>query len=589
MSPFLCILMSLLLSGPGAIALRLDSAAITPLQARHVEHLTGSPSGKCWRGATDLCFGVCTSGVQLRIPLLAPRPGRWWWTSELRTPEELRMRLGERELGTFGTARPFRERPAGVLPVAIPLDLRGGPETLFVNASDPQGDVLLEVSFVPDSQFPARLQNHAARDAWLLGFMTMVLLAATYLWWTVRERAFGWYVAYLACALVWGSTKMGFATALLWPDVPLLNHVGPPFFSRICLVFFLLFLRDLLKLRQHFLRLGALLDVLTLCEGLCALFALSSIWVPDFHAAVLRHFVPELFQAPAFLLGLGLVAWRGRRGDGLAKRIALSCLPVVLAAVFGSIWDPLHPDGAANLDTPVAIGGAVLENLFTTWVLAGEVRRRIRAHAELRRDFDMRLEEAYERYRSRVAADLHDNLSQRVMAARIALHLERGTGTEAPSEADAQLQQMAEAVRSLSHQLHPSRSKANNLWGALRELAHSMEGEGFRVELCLDRERELVPTASLELYRIVQEALSNAMRHGEATRVVIHVEESHGGLEVSLCDNGAGMDPDKICEGLGLTNMRERVERLGGLFSLESRRGHGVCLRIRIPSGCILA
>jgi len=589
MPPFLYMLASLLLSGPGAVALRLDTGAITQLQARHVEHLIGGPSGKCWRGATDLCFGVCTSGVQLRIPLQAPRPGRWWWTSELRTPEELQVHLGRRDLGSFGTARPFRERPAGALPVAIPLDLRGGPETLFVNASDPQGDVLLEVAFVPDGRFPTRLQNHAARDAWLLGFMTMVLLAATYLWWTVRERAFGWYVAYLACALVWGSTKMGFATALLWPDAPLLNHVGPPFFSRICLVFFLLFLRDLLKLRQHFPRLGALLDALTLCEGLCALFALSSIWAPAFHAAVLRRFVPELFQAPAFLLGLGLVAWRGRRGDGLAKRIALSCLPVVLAAVFGSIWDPLHPDGAANLDTPVAIGGAVLENLFTTWVLAGEVRRRIRAHAELRRDFDMRLEESYERYRSRVAADLHDNLSQRVMAARIALHLEREAGAEAPSEADVQLQQMANAVRSLSHQLHPSRSEARSLWEALRELAHSMEDEGFRVELRLENERELVPTASLELYRIVQEALSNAMRHGKATRVVIRVEESQKDLKLSLCDNGVGMAPDEVREGLGVSNMRERVERLGGLFLLESRRGHGTCLRIRIPSACILA
>lgn len=583
------ILISLLFSRPGVTVLRLDSAAATQLQARHVEHLTAGPSGKCWRGARELCFGVCTSGVQLRIPLQAPHPGRWWWTSELRTPEELRMRLGKRELGTFGTARSFRERPAGALPVAIPLDLRGGPETLFVNASDPQGDVLLEVAFVPDGQFPTRLQNHAARDAWLLGFMTMVLLAATYLWWTVRERAFGWYVAYLACALVWGSTKMGFATALLWPDVPLLNHVGPPFFSRICLVFFLLFLRDLLKLRHHFPRLGALLDALTLCEGLCALFALSSIWAPGFHAAVLRHFVPEFFQAPAFLLGLGLVAWRGRRGDGLAKRIALSCLPVVLAAVFGSIWDPLHPDGAANLDTPVAIGGAVLENLFTTWVLAGEVRRRIRAHAELRRDFDMRLEEAYERYRSRVAADLHDNLSQRVMAARIALHLERGTEKAGvPSEADSHLQQMAEAVRSLSHQLHPSRSEADSLWGALRELAHSMEGEGFRVDLCLDRERELVPTASLELYRIVQEALSNAVRHGKATRMVIRVEESQDGLDVSLSDNGKGMDLNELREGLGLRNMRERVERLSGLFSLESCREKGTCLRIRLPSASVL-
>jgi two-component system sensor histidine kinase UhpB len=563
-------------------ALLLSDTASMPLTADHVEHTVRAKSVGTWNRSPSLFFGNCTSGVLLRVPLEVPHPGRWWWTSELRTPEELRMRLGSRDLGVFGTSRPFSERPSGALPVSIPLDLHGGPETLFVQASDPQGDVELDVQFVPDALLPSRLQNHAARDAWVLGLTTALLLVSGYLWWTVRERAFGWYFAYIGLGILWVSTKTGFASALLWPNHPAWNHVGPSFASRASLVFFLLFLRDLLGLRKHFPRFGSILDLGIAWEAGCALFALSSLWAPAFHAGMLRHFTPEILEGPALLLGLGLVASRALRGDALAGRVVVSCLPLLLAAIFGAVWDPLHPDGSPNLDTPVAICGALLENIFTTWVLASEVRRRVRAHADLKREFDLRLERDYERYRSRIAADLHDDLSQQLMAARLALHAESNSGTVA-GKAEDLLQGLADSIRSLSHHLDSSRPRSRTFQEDMRELAGSMGGERLQVRLDLQGEEELLPTASLELFRIVQETLSNAVHHGQARCVEIRIRNLSESLELAVRDDGKGIDPAEIVEGMGLRGIRARAARMGGTVQLEGGPGRGTLLRVRVP------
>lgn len=564
-------------------AVRLAGGASVPLAAGNVQ--VRSPDGKGWAPASSLRLGACTSGVALRIVLDAPQRGRWWWTSELRTPEELRLRSGDRDLGVFGTSRPFRERTDGALRVAIPLDLHGGPETLLVAASDPQGDVLLDVDFVPDSLHPGRLQNAAARDAWVLGLLSMIVLVSLYLWRIVRERAFGWYAAYIASGVFWLTTKTGFAAWLLWPDRPELNHAMPSFASRLSLVFFLLFLRDLLGLRRHFPRAGRVLDLGILWEAGCALFALSSLWLAGFHAGIQRGLAPEILEGPILLLGLALVALRMRRGDALARRILFSCLPLLLAALFGGVWDMLDPDGLANLDVPVAIGGAILENLLTTWVLASEVRRRIAAHASLLREFEGRLQQEYGRYRSRIAADLHDDLSQRLTAARMALHMERTKGGAPDCDPDLHLQEMSKVIREVSHGLHLDMNRTADFRQAMEDLARSMSMGGLQVSFEAGVDRELLPTAGLELHRVVQEALSNAVRHGRARRIELRLRDLGTMLEILVRDDGTATVVPSSSTGMGIASMRERIERLGGSLEILPTRGSGLTVLARVPWG----
>jgi signal transduction histidine kinase len=89
----------------------------------------------------------------------------------------------------------------------------------------------------------------------------------------------------------------------------------------------------------------------------------------------------------------------------------------------------------------------------------------------------------------------------------------------------------------------------------------------------------------ITLYRVVQEALANAFRHSNGTNVVVRLLEDGGRLYTSISDDGAGFKPEIVegTGGLGLAGMRERVELLGGQFSIKAGRGSGTTIAISLP------
>jgi signal transduction histidine kinase len=84
------------------------------------------------------------------------------------------------------------------------------------------------------------------------------------------------------------------------------------------------------------------------------------------------------------------------------------------------------------------------------------------------------------------------------------------------------------------------------------------------------------------VYRVVQEALNNCEKHSRATDIRVIVRQDQDGLSVSVQDDGIGFDPRQE-KGMGLLGMEERVQRLGGLLSIESQSGHGAVLSIHFP------
>jgi len=111
-----------------------------------------------------------------------------------------------------------------------------------------------------------------------------------------------------------------------------------------------------------------------------------------------------------------------------------------------------------------------------------------------------------------------------------------------------------------------------------------MNGENLEIEMDLEREQEHSPSANMEIFHIVQEALSNAVRHGKASRVEVRTRPRPKSMELSIRDNGVGMDTT-IAPGLGLESIRSRVTRLGGTLQIQSAKGQGTKLILRIPFG----
>jgi signal transduction histidine kinase len=145
-------------------------------------------------------------------------------------------------------------------------------------------------------------------------------------------------------------------------------------------------------------------------------------------------------------------------------------------------------------------------------------------------------------------------------------------------------------VHDLSHQLHPSKLEQLGLVASVRGLCKELtQSHGLPVAFTHDGFPEVIPEdAALCLYRIVQEALRNVLKHSGARHA--RVELSRSGEMMCLLqvvDDGAGFDPGSIRarEGLGLVSMRERLHLVNGSIVITSRPSGGTRIEVRVPLG----
>jgi signal transduction histidine kinase len=148
-----------------------------------------------------------------------------------------------------------------------------------------------------------------------------------------------------------------------------------------------------------------------------------------------------------------------------------------------------------------------------------------------------------------------------------------------------------EGVRRFSRGLRPPALDELGLVPAIEALARSLEVIGG-VKVAVQAEDvvgDLAPDAELATYRIVQEALSNVVRHAHARHAEVRVAHEGDRLEVTVTDDGRGFDPARVMStdggGLGLFGMKERAGYIGGRVEVASARGKGTTVRAEIPLG----
>ena len=196
--------------------------------------------------------------------------------------------------------------------------------------------------------------------------------------------------------------------------------------------------------------------------------------------------------------------------------------------------------------------------------------------------------------RQRLARELHDSVSQALYgiilgtdAARTLLDRDPGRITE-PLEYVLSLAKAGLAeMRALIFELRPESLATEGLIAALEKQAALVQARhkiAVHVSLCDE------PDAPLEvkeaLYRIAQEALNNTVKHAQAERVELHLEQNADEILLEVRDDGGGFDPESSFPGhLGLKSMRERVAHLGGTLRIESAPGEGTRIRAQIPPG----
>ena len=306
----------------------------------------------------------------------------------------------------------------------------------------------------------------------------------------------------------------------------------------------------------------------------------------DVAARILNGESPGAIKMPTQLPDSPIFDWRELQRWGISEKR----LPPGSRVLFKepTMWDRYK----------AYILGAVVIVLAQSLLIMGlVVQRARRQHAEnqVRRSYKRirqlaaRLITAQDTERSRIARELHDDISQQVSALAMDLAHLRGTGDhESERRADTAFQRadrVASSLRDLAHQLHPARLRFLGLVGSVEGLRKELSHSGIPITFTHENvPSTLSPDLTVCLFRVVQETLQNALKYSNAHEVTVHLSGRPDGLTLLIADDGIGFDVDAAWgNGLGLVSVRERVEAVGGSFEIRSAPGAGTRFKITVP------
>ncbi|MBI3664765.1 MAG: sensor histidine kinase [Acidobacteria bacterium] len=230
--------------------------------------------------------------------------------------------------------------------------------------------------------------------------------------------------------------------------------------------------------------------------------------------------------------------------------------------------------------------------------LQAQYQKTLKTKNDLRK-LSARLVRVQEEERRSISRELHDEVGQALTAARLDLALleqkmpaDRGDLREFAQEAKTLVEQTMFKLRDLSRLLRPNLLDDEGLAPAVKWLVKScVRRAGVDVSLeTKGLEGRLPAEFEIAAYRMVQEGLTNIIRHASATRAKIRLENQGGALRIKIQDDGSGMAAPPAGNGssggLGLLGIRERMEQLGGRLEILTAPGQGVCLMAEVPLSC---
>jgi signal transduction histidine kinase len=200
-----------------------------------------------------------------------------------------------------------------------------------------------------------------------------------------------------------------------------------------------------------------------------------------------------------------------------------------------------------------------------------------------------KLIQSQEQERARIGRELHDDINQRL--AMLALELQQLQ--EDPSEVSLRLQQLRQQtveisndVQALSHELHSSKLEYLGVVAGIRSWCKEFgERQGMEITVKIDARTPIPLEIGVTLFRILQEALHNAVKHSGVKHIDVQLLERSNEIQLTIADPGKGFDVEATRQGrgLGLASMEERARLVKGTIAIESRPMSGTTIRVAVP------
>lgn len=232
----------------------------------------------------------------------------------------------------------------------------------------------------------------------------------------------------------------------------------------------------------------------------------------------------------------------------------------------------------SQLKSLAIAGGAIIISLSLIFVILRKSREN-----RYQRQSIAAITKAQEKERERIASDLHDSVGSMLAAVKNDLTLKSVNAQEVQL-----LDQVSSELRQISHAMMPATLQKFGLAAAIRSELERVKLQ-YHVDVGFNEfgiEGKLTKESEIHIYRIVQEAIQNILKHAKASRISVSVTGSENNLNLLIEDDGKGFKPDRSSLGLGLKNMMTRVENvLNGKFRIDSNLNMGTIINVNVPVG----
>jgi signal transduction histidine kinase len=485
-----------------------------------------------------------------------------------------------------GDSVPFGERALPTRRVAFALP-PGGAEPVFVRVSG-VSPINLDVRVwsaeaFRDSQTFRQLFNGA-----FFGVLAFALAYNLFIFVAIRDRSFGYYVGYLAIVIALHLRLQGYSEELLWPASGTLANLVTPFLIAGVAVSAAQFQRVFLATARAHPR----IDRLFRAAQVAALLAAAATAVADTRLvlqALLAIALATTLVSAAAIIAAFRAGFRPARYLLVSVVCLLPSYAIAALAGLGAIEPGFFAENANRM-------AVALESVLFSFALADRIRildAERRAVAERLAVTQRRMTETLigrqDEDRRRIAGELHDAVGQNLVVLRNRLlPLAGGRVPEGGWPAiDALSREAIDQVRTIAGVLHPPELQRLGLGAALAAMLEKAVA-GTTVTgtcACSVGDAEIAPERSIHLYRIAQEAVTNALKHANAGRIEIALRGGDA-IELGVADDGAGVPAPGAGrgEGFGISGMRERARLAGGTLTIGPRPGGGTAVTVRLPA-----
>ncbi len=421
-------------------------------------------------------------------------------------------------------------------------------------------------------------------DGFFTALAVAMLLYNLYVYFTLREKVYLYYIAYISTSILHNNLVAGDAQVFL----PWLDWLNTTTIVPVVSFFSILFTNSFLRTREY----------------APVIFRLKNLFI-SFCALPLFFYLLGWYQVAVMLVAIlaylsfiywvtaGIMAYRKGfppAGFYLVGFGALAAMSVVFELKMQGILEERY-----WAESSLFIGAAV-EAIILSFALASKInfykkeKEKIQEQAYRQAvNFSRDLIGMQEAERKRIASELHDSLGQKlVLIKNKILKASLPASGNSPGQDDSLPGSVAEAIqeiRTISYGLRPYQLDLLGLTSSINSLVEeSFDAANISYRPDIDTIDDLFDNeASINIYRIIQECVNNVVKHSAASHVDISLKKGDGAIEIVIKDNGAGFNATGNYSGFGLKGIRERLHILQGAVDIDSVPAHGTRVSFTIP------